>query len=63
MWLKLSDSLFYFGQGGITRIETVDMRDTTKKYVYVTELFQGVVRVAAVKETVEEIKELLNNDK
>jgi len=62
-WLELSGSLYLFGEGGINRIEPVDQRDTHKKYIYITELYQGLSRIAAVKESLEEIKEMLNNDK
>lgn len=58
-WLELSGSLYLFGQGGINRLEPVDQRDTTKKYIYITELYQGLTKIATVKESIEEIKEKL----
>lgn len=59
VWLELSGGLYLFGQGGINRIEPVDQRDTSRTYVYVTELYSGLTKVATVKESIETIKEML----
>lgn len=61
MWLNLSDCLYYMGSGGITRVEEVDVRYATEGSVYKTALYSGIIRVAGVKETVQEIKELMKN--
>lgn len=62
-WLKLSDNLFYFGHGGITRIEpNVDYTLTGKPSEYRTRLFEGQKQITVVKETIEEIKDLLKDE-
>lgn len=49
-----------FGDGGVTRIETVDMRDKPTTYTYRTELYSGKLFIERVKETPDEIMEKLN---
>ena len=63
MWLKLSDSMYYFGSGAVNRCEPVDRRGKPDFYVYMTELYCSNVRVGLVKETIEEIYDILQNKK
>lgn len=57
-FIKLSEGIFGFGNGGINRIEPTDNRygDT----VYNTVLYRDLKKISAVKETVEELEKLLN---
>ena len=54
-WLKLSEGVFLFGQGGITSVKSIDLRDKPESYIYRTELFSGDKRISLVKESVDEI--------
>jgi hypothetical protein len=60
MWLNLSESLYYFGQGGVTKVEPLPTWSDIRKGGSNTELFEGNKHIGAVKETVLEINELLN---
>jgi len=62
MWLHLSDSVFYFGPGGITVLKEVDLRDKPKTFMYRTELYSNNIRVDLVKETVEDILKKLEEE-
>lgn len=65
-WLELDGSLYMFGQGGITRIEELSEGDRYiggRRIEYNTTLFQGTTKITIVKATVEEIKNLLTNNK
>ena len=55
MWIELSEGLFYFGQGGITAIKQIDLRDKPESFMMRSELYVGSVKVAVVKETMDEI--------
>jgi hypothetical protein len=59
MWLKLTDEYYYMGPGGVTAIKGVDRRDKPTSYIYYSELYCGHIRIALVKETIEEIEGLL----
>jgi hypothetical protein len=63
MWLNLSEGLFYFGQGGVTVIKNIDLRDKTSSYVFKTELFCGASKIALVVETTEEIIRMMEEKK
>lgn len=54
-WLKLSDGVFLFGQGGITSVKSIDLRDKPDSYIYRTELYSGATKVATVTEPVDKI--------
>lgn len=63
MWLKLTGSLYYFGNGGIISAKPISQYSNERvKGGYETELFQDgkITASFSVKETVEEIQELLN---
>lgn len=62
-WLKLSEGVFLFGQGGITVYKTIDLRDKPSTFLYRTELYANSVRIDLVKETVEEINEMMEGKK
>lgn len=59
MWLKLSDSVFYFGPGGITVLKQIDLRDKPSSYLYKTELYANNAKIDFVKETVEQIEKMI----
>lgn len=59
MWLELSEGLFYFGTSGITCIKQIDLRDKPESFMMRSELYVGSVKIAVVKETIEEIKSKL----
>ena len=61
MWLTLTDSVFFFGSGGVTVIKSIDLRDKPDTFFYRTELFQGSVRVGFTMETAEEIKKMIDS--
>ena len=63
MWLNLSEGMFYFGQGGITVYKIIDLRDKPSTFLYRTELYANSVRIDLVKETVEEINEMMMEGK
>jgi hypothetical protein len=60
MWIKLSGSLYYFGQGGVTRAEEYSGYEavTQKRSENKSQLFSGTTSIATVKESVDEIEEL-----
>lgn len=60
-WLRLSEGLFYFGTGGCNRLEEVDNR--YGESIYKTALFSNNTKLSAVKESLEDIQKLLDNDK
>ena len=60
MWLNLSDTLVFVGNGGINRFEELGQYDKSKEQGYNTVLFSGLTRITLIKETVQEIQKLLN---
>jgi hypothetical protein len=58
-FLKLSEGLFLFGNGGVNRIEEIDNRYGAS--VYKTALFNNLQKISAVKESLEDIQKLLDN--
>lgn len=62
-WLNLSKNLFYFGNGGINRVEpNIDYTLAGKPSIYKSRLFEGQRQITVVEETVEQIKELLKDE-
>lgn len=59
MWLKLSEGLFFIGQGGVNRIEPIDSR--YQEGPYKTILYSNNSKISAVKETLADIQKLLDN--
>lgn len=63
IFLRLSDGIFGFGQGGINRIETIDERYTQGNSAYKTILYHNTTKIAGAKESLEEIQKLLDSPK
>ena len=63
MWIELSEGLFYFGQGGITAIKQIDLRDKPDSFIMRSELYVGSVKISVVKETMEQINIKLGGSK
>jgi hypothetical protein len=64
-WLQLSEGIYLFGNGGINRIEPMDKRNGVQT-PYNTVLYSNTDRITVVKETEEQILNLLvdtNNQK
>lgn len=61
IFIKLSEGIFGFGNGGVNRVEPMDIR--YEKTCYNTVLYNNLTKITAVKETVDEIKLLLDNVK
>lgn len=61
IWLQLSGSLFYFGSGGVTRVEehTGYVETTQKKSDHKSKLMAGTTSITLVNETPAEIYALL----
>lgn len=59
IYLRLSEGIFGFGNGGINRIETIDNR--YGESIYQTALFNNLQKLTAVKESIEEIQKMLDN--
>lgn len=60
-WLELSEGLYMFGQGGVTRLEPYKAYLTDgKRSEYITELFMGTARVGVVKDSIEDILQELH---
>jgi hypothetical protein len=57
VFLKLSEGLFLFGQGGVNRIEPIDNRYSES--VYKTVIYNNLTKISAVTETVAEIEKML----
>lgn len=63
-WLMLSDSLYMFGLGGVNRLEENNhYKSDGTKSDYKTVLYIGTSSIAVVKESIEEIKKLLTDNK
>lgn len=64
MWIELDDSLFYFGTGGVIKVEEDTFYDTLtqKKSEYGTSLYTSKGLIARVKETKEMIKSKLKGE-
>ena len=61
MWINLSGNLYLFGSGGVTRVEDyVSYQNNGVRSENQTSLFSGTTRITAVKESIDEIKTLLN---
>jgi hypothetical protein len=58
-WLILSQNLYLFGNGGVSKVEEIDTRLLTKETTYRTALFCTNVKVGVVQESVEEIQRML----
>lgn len=61
IFIKLSEGIFGFGNGGINRIEPIDLRYGKSPYNSV--LYNNLTKITAVKETIQEIEKLLDNTK
>lgn len=60
-WLFLSESLYNFGAGGITRVEAVpNYNHDGSQSEYKTVLYSNLTAVTKVRESVEFIKEKLD---
>lgn len=60
MWLNLKEGLFYFGVGGINRVEELTTHEKfTTKDKYNSALYSGLTRITLACESVEEIKNML----
>lgn len=59
MWMKLSDGVFYFGRGGVTRITPLGQWAESRKSGYNTELYGEGKVLGFCSETVEYIHEAL----
>jgi hypothetical protein len=57
-WIQLSEGIYFFGAGGINRIEPLDKRNGVQT-PYNTVLYCGNERITVVKETEEEIAKFL----
>lgn len=63
MWLKLSDSAYFFGPGGINRIEKETTYTATQQVSeYKTSLYIGTTRIQVVIESVDEILEKIGKN-
>ncbi len=59
-WLKLSDGLYLFGNGGVSKIERADLLNCPNS-PYITILYgSNNVKITSVKESIEELLELLH---
>ena len=58
-FIRLSEGIFGFGQGGVNRIEPIDNR--YGETIYNTVLYSNMMKISAVKETVDEVQKLLDN--
>lgn len=59
MWLKLSDSIYWFGEGGVNKIEAIDSRYKTSMDKDNSLLYVNNIKLGSVVETVDEISQLL----
>lgn len=59
MWLRLTDGIYFFGTGGINRIEEIDTRYVQGEQVYFSTLFINTTKVGATKHTVDELQGML----
>lgn len=59
IFLKLSEGIFGFGSGGVNRIEPIDDRYADSPYK--TVLYNNLQKISAVKETLQEVQNLLDN--
>lgn len=57
-WLQLSEGIYLFGNGGINRIEPMDKRNGLET-PYNTVLYSDTNKITIVKETEEQILNLL----
>lgn len=57
-WLWLSDGLYYFGQGGIDRVEESPHHENGKSEMR-TALYKGQTKITIVKEPIKTIRILL----
>lgn len=57
-WIQLSEGVYLFGNGGVNRIEPMDKRNGIQT-PYNTVLYSNADRITVVKETEEQILNLL----
>ncbi len=60
MWIKLSNCLYFFGEGGITKIVPNEFHNTNPTE-WITVLYNQTHKVDTVKESIEEIEKMLSN--
>lgn len=63
-YLQLSEGLFLFGQGGVTRVEPLDKRGSSGYSTdseFNTVLYNNNLKITVVKNTVDEILKMLDN--
>ena len=61
-WLNLSEGLFLFGPNSINRVEPIDSRYAASTNEYKTVLYNNTTKIATVKNSVDEIKQMLDNN-
>jgi 23S rRNA maturation-related 3'-5' exoribonuclease YhaM len=60
-WLELSGSLYLFGENSVNRVEEhIFYLNNGERSDYKTALFHKTSQIAVVKESIQEIKEKLN---
>jgi hypothetical protein len=64
MWINLSSGLYFFGDGGITRVEDcVHYKSDGSKTAAQSSLYAGKICIVSVEETLEQIKKILDEDR
>lgn len=61
IFIRFSEGIFGFGNGGINRIEPIDDRYGDSPYK--TVLYNNLQKIGTVKETLQEVQNLLDNVK